>query len=103
MIYITQKFQDEFHHIHNVWEVDCDNIQELYIQHMTEEASRMDLVINPYWLNPMDYLIHNSHLSKSDFNKKSKQWREFRRNFTIDHFIKDVFQGVKHEYKVISF
>ena len=53
MIYITYRKSnfDNSSIINNVWEVNCNNVQEKYIEFMHVKAKEINVVINPHWLN----------------------------------------------------
>ena len=57
MIYISyrnSKFDNSLS-INNVWEVNCNNVQEKYIEFMHEKAKEINVVINPHWLDIMNW------------------------------------------------
>ena len=103
MIYIRTRYDSlcETNDITGVYQVDCDDVKEQYNRFMIEKAIEINLNVNPYYLNSLDYSLHNSHLSKSEFNRKSKEWKKTRRIWNIDKFILEFLKGVKLEYKEI--
>ena len=102
MIYITQDFRDDYRHISNVWNVDCSDVEERYKKFMLDKADEIDLKVNPHWFDVLYHEMHNSHLTKTEYNRKSKQWKKFRKLWTKDKYIFEILKGEKLEYKDIN-
>lgn len=103
MIYISYR-NSNFNNslsINNVWEVNCNNVQEKYIEFMHEKAKEINVVINPYWLNIMNWQDHNNHLSIGEYGNKEKQWNKIRRQWNVDRFIFEILKGKKLHYETI--
>lgn len=100
MIYITNEYCElsDSTHILNVWELDQDNVEDLYKEFMLEKASTLGVIINPHWFMILNYFDHHSHLKREEFSKLSKEWNEFKDVYTIDKFISDVLNGKKLEF-----
>jgi len=62
----------------------------------------VDIVINNYWLNIMNYEDHNTHLSKSQYNKKSKEWTKFLKQNTLKKFVKSELGLSTKEFETLS-
>ena len=103
MIYISYRNSnfDNSLSINNVWEVDCNNVQEKYIEFMHEKAKEINVVINPYWLNIMNWQDHNNHLSIGEYGNKEKQWNKIKRKWNVDRFIFEILKGRKRHYETI--
>lgn len=104
MIYITieDDHDDTGYSVSNVYEIDSDNVVEEYKLFILEQAKEMNIVINPYWLNIMNYQDHNNHLSKSEYNRKSKEWPKLRNTHTIDNYIRKQLSKKPMPYKIIN-
>ena len=70
-----------------------------YIQTLAKEG--YNLVVNPHWLNVMDYELHNSHLNKSDYNRSKKDWNKLLKTYNISNFILEELGGKELEFKTI--
>jgi len=99
MIYITNKYSDDYNHIQNVWQVDVDNAEELYLKFMIDKSIEMNIIVNPHWLNIMDYTKCNSHLTKNDYNILSKKWKKFLHSWNLDRYIFEKLHGTKLDFK----
>ena len=103
MIYISyrnSKFDNSLT-INNVWEVNCNNVQEKYIEFMHEKAKEINVVINPHWLDIMNWQDHNNHLSIGEYGNKEKQWNKIKRQWNVDRFISEILKGRKLQYESI--
>ena len=105
MIYIRNHYDRlcEDSIIAGVYDVPCKNAEEQYKLFMLEKAKEINLEINPHWLHELDYTLHNSHLSKSDYNKKVKKWHKIRRKWNMANYMCQILKGVKLDYAVFSF
>ena len=101
MIYITYEnsYFDNRRTVKNVWDVGCDNVGELYIEFMKKKAAELNIVINPHWLNIMNWQDHNKHLSIGEYRNKEQQWAKIRRQWNVDKFISEVLRGRKERFK----
>lgn len=102
MIYVTTSYSDDWTHIENVWELDVDNVEELYKNFIKEKSIELDIIINEHWLNIMDYTLFHPHLTKTKYNNLSKKWKKFLRLWNKDKFISEKLNGVKLNFKVLS-
>lgn len=100
MIYITYRksIVNDGLMVNNVWSVDSSTAQEDYILFMQEKAKELNIVINPHWLNIMNWQDHNNHLSIGEYGNKEKQWNKIKRQWNIDKFISEVLKGKKERY-----
>ncbi len=102
MIYITYKYNEFSEHeiVNNLWEIDIiGDVESLYKEYMISKAKdEFDIIINHHWLNIMNYKDHNSHLSKSEYNKKEKLWNKCLLKHTVDFYISEILKGKKLEY-----
>lgn len=103
MIFLLHSYCEFTEHYsdHSVWDVDVDDVKELYLDFMLSEALSFNLVVNSHYLNVMDFEKLNSHLTLEEFNKKSKEWRKYLRKYNIQWFIKEKLVGVQLEYKKV--
>ena len=103
MIYITYRNSnfDNSLSVNNVWEVNCNNVQEKYIEFMHEKAKEINVVINPHWPSIMNWQDHNNHLSIGEYGNKEKQWNKIKRQWNIDKFISEILKGRKQHYENI--
>lgn len=103
MIYIRTKYDSlcEDTHIVAVYSVICKDVSLEYKKFMIDKAQKINLNINPHWLNAMDYENNNTHLSIDDYNIKLKQWEKILRTWNIGKFICDILKGVKLNYKIV--
>ena len=103
MIYITYRNSnfDNSLSVNNVWEVNCNNVQEKYIEFMHEKAKEINVVINPHWLNIMNWQNYNNHLSIGEYSNKEKQWNKIKRQWNVDKFISEILKGRKQHYENI--
>lgn len=88
--------------VKNVWNVNSENVLESYLKFMQEKAKELNIVINPSWLNVMNYKDHNTHLSFLEYTKKEKKWCKIKRMWNVDKYIHEVLKGYKEKYKTIS-
>lgn len=103
MIYITHRninFSEGLS-INNVWNVNHQNVEERYIEFMHVKAKEIDVVINPHWLNLMNWQDHNNHLSIGEYGNKEKQWNKIKRQWNIDKFISEILKGTKEHYREV--
>ena len=103
MIYITyinSNFGDGLS-VNNIWEIDCINVEERYIDFMHEKAKEINVFINPHRLNIMNWQDHNNHLSIGEYGNKEKQWNKIKRQWNIDKFISEILKGTKRNYRNI--
>ena len=105
MIYIRTKYDQlcEDTSIIGVYQVYSDDVEKEYLKFMLQKATELNLVVNPHWLMVMNYELHNSHLTKTEYNKKSKEWVKIRRQWNIAKFICDLLNGHKLDYVTLSF
>lgn len=103
MIYITHRNSNfsEGLAINNVWNVNYQNVEERYIDFMRVKAKEIDVVINPHWLNLMNWQDHNNHLSIGEYGNKEKQWNKIKRQWNIDKFISEILKGTKENYREV--
>lgn len=102
MIYIThEKTFDNATVVKNVWCVKYDNVEERYIDFMHEKAKEINVLINPHWLNIMNWQDHNNHLSIGEYGNKVKQWNKIKRQWNIDKFISEILKGKKENYRSV--
>lgn len=103
MIYLNYSYDRDFgYSVKNVWNVDVENVEERYIEFMHEHAKSVDIVINPHWLNMMDWKNHHPQLSFEEYKQKKKQWNKILNLWSIDNFISDVLKGKKEDYVSIN-
>ena len=50
----------------------------------------------------MNYEDHNTHLSKSQYNKKSKEWTKFLKQNTLKKFVKSELGLSTKEFETLS-
>lgn len=105
MIYIRTKYDQlcEDTSIIGVYQVYSDNVEKEYLKFMLQKANELNLVVNTRWLMVMNYELHNSHLTKTEYNRKSKEWVKIRRQWNIAKFICECLNGYKLDYTVVSF
>ena len=103
MIYITYTTSnwDNKKEIKNVWRVYSENVEEKYIDFMKSKAKEIDVVINPHWLNIMNWQDHNNHLTIGEYGNKEKQWMKIKRQWNIDKFISEILKGNKLNYRSV--
>ena len=104
MLYITYESSsfDEGRNIKNIWQSDDKELLEKYKQFMLDSAKKQNIVINPHWLNGMNYEDHNTHLTREDYIHKLKIWNKYLRNWTFDTFISQICRGIKLEHVDIN-
>ena len=71
----------------------------LMVSKAIEKAKEINVVINPHWLNIMNWQDHNNHLSIGEYGNKEKQWNKIKRQWNIDKFIADILKGHKEYYR----
>lgn len=100
MIYITYKYDffTEETTVRNIWEVNCDNAEEKYIDFMKEKAKQINVVINPYWLNIMSR-NNNPQLNEDEYEKKKEQWRGIQTEWSFEKYLSKKLKGVKKDSK----
>jgi hypothetical protein len=103
MIYITYRNSnfDNTLTINNVWNVNYQNVEERYIEFMHEKAKEINVVINPHFLNIMNWQDHNNHLTIREYGNKEKQWNKIKRQWNIDKFISEILKGYKEHYRSV--
>ena len=101
MIYITYRNSnfDNSTTVHNVWSVECKDVEEKYIDFMHDKAKEINVIINPHWLNIMNWQDHNNHFSIGEYSNKEKQWIKIQRQWNIDKFICERLKGTKEYYR----
>jgi len=85
--------------VKNIWSVDCEDVEQRYIEFMREKAREINIVINPHWLNIMNWKDHNNHLSIEEYREKERQWAKIRRQWNVDKFISEVLRGWKERFR----
>ena len=101
MIYVTYQnsYFDRRKVVKNIWNVDYEDAEQRYIEFMKEKAHEINIVINPHWLNIMNWKDHNNHLSIDEYREKEQQWAKIRRQWNVDKFISEVLRGWKERFK----
>ena len=104
MIYVTfrKSMFDDAQLINNIWEVKENNVPQLYIDFIHEKAKEINVIINPHWLNLMNWQDHNNHLSIGEYGNKEKQWNKITRQWNIDKFISEVLHGRKQYFNELN-
>jgi hypothetical protein len=104
MIYIDTSYDSlcESTHIEAVYQVDDKDVVNKYKTFMLEKAKDLNLVVNPHWLNEMDYHNNNTHLTKQEYNRKCKEWKKVLRLWSVGKYIIEILNGVKLDYKYLS-
>jgi hypothetical protein len=82
-----------------VWE-GPDNAEELYRNFLHEKATDMGAVINFHWLNLMDWKLYHPTLTKTEYNRLSKNWRKFLKKHRFPWFLESI-GGKRLEYKTV--
>jgi len=97
MIYVTYKYcpLSEANTIKDIWEVDCEDLEQKFRSYILGKARELNLEINPHWLNVLDFELHNNHLTQEEFKAKCKVWKN---RPTLKHFIKNELEGKKVKY-----
>jgi len=103
MICITSRYSDYYSYIESVWDVNFDNVEELYAEFIIEKSVEMNIVINKHWFNIMNYDDHNKHLTKTQYNNLSKKWKKFLILWNKDKFISEKLNGIKLEFKNLHY
>ena len=85
--------------VNNIWNVDYEDVEQRYIEFMRERAHEINIVINPHWLNIMNWKDHNDHLSIEEYREKEQQWAKIRRQWNVDKFISEVLMGRKERFR----
>ena len=101
MIYVTTKYSEDYNDVVNIWDVNFDNVEELYKKFIMDKSIEMNIVINNHWLNIMYYEPFHPHLTKTEYNNLSKKWKKFLRLWDKDKFISEKLNGVKIEFKIL--
>lgn len=101
MIYVTYRnsYLGERKVVKNIWNVDYEDVEQRYIEFMKEKAHEINIVINPHWLNIMNWKDHNNHLSIEEYREKEQQWAKIRRQWNVDKFISEVLRGWKERFR----
>ena len=101
MIYVTYRnsYLGGRKVVNNIWDVDCEDVEQRYIEFMREKAHEVNIVINPHWLNIMNRKDHNNHLSIEEYREKEQQWAKIRRQWNVDKFISEVLRGWKERFR----
>lgn len=103
MIYIIYAPTPEYEpaEIDSLWQVDCDDAHERYKQFMLDKAKEINLVVNPHYLNVMNYKDHNKHLTLSEYQNACVVWRDIIKTKSFKYYLKDVLGAEKIKYKEI--
>jgi hypothetical protein len=101
MMYVTYRnsYFDGRKVVNNIWNVDYEDVEQRYIEFMRERAHEINIVINPHWLNIMNWKDHNDHLSIEEYREKEQQWAKIRRQWNVDKFISEVLRGRKERFR----
>lgn len=101
MMYVTYRnsYFDRRKVVNNIWNVDYEDVEQRYIEFMRERAHEINIVINPHWLNIMNWKDHNNHLSIEEYREKEQQWAKIRRQWNVDKFISEVLRGRKERFR----
>lgn len=101
MMYVTYRNScfDRRKVVNNIWNVDYEDVEQRYIEFMMERAHEINIVINPHWLNIMNWKDHNDHLSIEEYREKEQQWAKIRRQWNVDKFISEVLRGRKERFR----
>lgn len=92
MIYIVNRYSDflECETLDSVWSHEDVNMVEKYKSLLDEKAFEMALVINKHHSSiVMNHDLYNNHLSRREFNMKSKQWLKFLDDMTFEVYLKE--------------
>lgn len=104
MLFITQRYNtfSESREPHQIWEIrgfkDKETVENLYKDWIQKKAEKLNIVINPHWLNIMNYVNHNYHLSEKEYKQKTKEWKKILRQSSIDKFIYEELKGTKRKF-----
>ena len=97
MIYIV-KWEDN---ITNVFDINLssEELESKYKDFLLEKAKKLELIVNPYWLNVMDYDLYHQDMDYDKYIKNNKSWEKYLRKWTISYFIVRFDYGVSLEFK----
>lgn len=103
MLYVIEA-SDGFYessHVSNVVEVESETLIEQYRAFIVGKAKEIGLTINPHWLNLMHYDIQEEPMTKTEYNRKCKQWKKMKKDLTIIKFAVENLGGKVLEFKSI--
>jgi hypothetical protein len=86
--------------VSEVYEVDFDNVEELYLNFLRENASKERIKINVYG-DIANHKDHHRHLSSKEYKQTTSDWNKFLKNNDIGTYIIFKLAGKKVNYKQI--
>ena len=86
MIYITYNRKYDYPLVENVYESSLD-IVKLYKKFLLKKADSLQILINNYWYNIMNFEIHKDIFDLEEYKKVSKEWNKFLEKNDMDFFI----------------
>lgn len=104
MIYITHEEDTSLKvkWVKNVWETKLEDAEERYKKFIIQTAKdKFHIVINPNWLNIMNYEDHHNLLEKNDYNQRQKSWNKFLKEWSFDKFMEEIIEAKKVDFKNI--
>jgi len=102
MIYLLEKYCDMHEHyvVDAVYEVNGD-VDAEYTKFMLAKAEEYGCVVNPHWLNLMNYADHHPNLSAAEYKEKERFWNKMLKMYTKQVYIEKFMRGQKLEFKTI--
>lgn len=76
MIYITYNRKYDYPLVENVYESSLD-IEKLYKKFLLKKADSLQILINNYWYNIMNYEAHKDIFTEEEYIEVSKKWKKF--------------------------
>ena len=91
----------ETSYVNNVWEVDCVDVEKMYLEFLLAQAEEKGITINPAWGNMMVRECQPRYIPLEVYKEKEKSWKKFLRKWNIEHFIEKELKGRKVTFKEI--
>lgn len=101
MIYLTYKYDIGSFFPNKLYEIVPEmDISKAYKEFMVKKAyEEFNLIINPEWLNPMDYFNYHEpdkKLTESEYKTNRNRWKKkVLKEWTIEHFIQTQIPSAK--------
>ncbi len=86
--------------ISNVFEHEKEDLKEQYRNYMLDNAKEIGLIINPHWLNAMNFEDYHAHLASKEYSDLCKKWRKFSKKNTFGYFLEHIIKAEKKEFFV---
>lgn len=102
MIYLISNLdEDGYSFISSVYESERDDLKEIYLNFMYNQASNQFLNINKIYLNPMSFQNQKHNLSFEEYKLVCRKWMKFLEEWTFEYYINHYSFAKKIDFKQV--